>query len=179
MTSLARDPKPPSTAGFTLVEALVAISMTALAGSVLLLGVTSSLQNADEAYRETVALGLAQQLMGEVVGGSIVEIDGYDGFAHAPPVDRWGVVLGTGDGKGGQRHANFRVASGVLDHFGRDVRVRRVALSDLTAQIPSSQPSDCRLVVVRVTYRAANNSVRELVRLQRVVAEVPPYEPLQ
>ncbi len=165
--------------GFTLVEALVAISMTALAGSVLLLGVTSSLQNADEAYRQTVALGLAQQLMDEVVGSSsIAEIDAYNGSGSTPPVDRWGVPLGTEDGGGGQRHANFRVPAGLLDVFGRNVRVSRVAPPDLTVPLSAGQASDYRLAVVRVTYTAPNTPARELVRLQRVVAKVPPYEPL-
>lgn len=170
--------KPDCPKGFTLVEALVAISMTALAGSILLLGVTSSLQNGDEAYRQTVALGLAQQLMDEVVGGSITEIDAYNGFESTPPVDRWGIRLGTEDGSGGQRHPSFGVAAGLLDSFGCDVRVSRVDPSDLTTPLPASQTSDFRLIVVRVTYLAPNAPPREIVRLQRVVAQVPPYETL-
>ncbi len=180
MTDVKNNPGSTSTAGFTLVEALVAISMTALAGSVLLLGVTSSLQNTDEALRQTIALGLAQQLMDAVVGaGSIEEIDRYHGFSSRPPADRWGVELGTEDGHGGKRHSNFRVASGLLSHYGREVHVYHVGPGDLTLRQSRGTTSDYRLVEVCVTYHAPNNAATELVRMQRVVAYVPPYEPLQ
>ncbi len=179
MIRLARDPKLSPCRGFTLVEALVAISMTALAGSVLLLGVTSSVQSTDEAYRQTVALGLAQQLMDEVVGGSIAEIDKYNGFSSTPPVDGWGVALGTGDGNGGQRHANFRVAPGLLDNYCCEVRISRVAPSDLNVSVLSHKSAAAlRLVTVRVTYNAPNASARELAELKRSVAYVPQYESL-
>ncbi len=169
-------PRPKTTGGFTLVEALVAISIAALAGSVLLLGVTTSLQNTDEALRQTVALGMAQQLLDEVVGaGSLEAIDEYDGFHDAPPADSWGVPLGMEDGHGGLRHPNFRAASGLLDHYARHVRVAPAAPSDLTSPLSAGQTSDYRLLEVRVTYTAPNRPARELVRTKRVVADVPPY----
>lgn len=169
-------PHPKTTGGFTLVEALVAISIAALAGSVLLLGVTTSLQNTDEALRQTVALGLAQQLLDEVAGAASLEaIDQYDRFHDAPPADSWGVPLGMEDGHGGMRHPNFRAASGLLDPYGRHVRVYRVDRADLTTPLPAAQTSDYRLVEVGVTYTAPNRPARELVRIQRVVSYVPPY----
>ena len=165
-----------SAAAFTLVEALVAISITAMAGSVLLLGSTVSLQNTDEALRQTVALGLAQQLMNEVVGSSsMAEIDRYDGFKSEPPLDRWGVELGTEDGKGGQRHSHFRAVDGVLDRFCREVHVAHVDPADLTTRLPLGKTSDYRLVEVRVTYDVPSGGTRELAHLKRVVAHVPPY----
>ncbi len=176
MPSDDRESKPPG--AFTLIEALVAISMTAVAGSVLLLGVASSLQHTDDAMRRTIALGLAQQLMDEVASApSIESIDQYDGSFSEPPADPWGVSLGTEDGKGGQRHASFQAPAGLLNQFGREVRVSRVAASDLTAPLPAGAESDYRLVEVRVTYRAPNTSAQELARVQRIVAYVPPYEP--
>jgi len=169
-------PSPKAAAGFTLVEALVAVSIAALAGSVLLLGVTSSLQNTDEALRQTVALGLAQQLLDEVAGAASVEaIDQYDGFHDEPPADRWGVPLGTEDGHGGTRHPNFHAASGLLDSYGRDVRVHPVDPAHLTTPLDTGQTSDYRVVEIRVTYNAPNRPSRELARIQRVVAYVPSY----
>lgn len=154
----------------------MAISITALAGSVLLLGVHASLQTTEDARRQTIASGLAQRLMNEVVGApSIEEIDKYDGFESHPPRDAWGVALGTDDGKGGQRAATFQVPAGLLSKFAWEVRVHRVDPSDLTARLPAGAPSDYRLVEVRVTCNAPNTAPRELARLQSVVAHVPPY----
>ncbi len=44
--------------GFSLIEALIALSITALAGAVLLLSVESSLQTSTAAVEQTVAEGL-------------------------------------------------------------------------------------------------------------------------
>ena len=42
-------------AGFTLIEALAAIAVTAIAGSVLLLGTTTSIQQTDDSRQRTIA----------------------------------------------------------------------------------------------------------------------------
>ncbi len=55
-------------AGFSLVEALVALTITAVAGSALLLGIDTSLDTTNEALEQTIAIGMAQQLMDEVLG---------------------------------------------------------------------------------------------------------------
>lgn len=58
---------------FTLIEAMVAMTITGLAASALLLGVQSSLQHTDAAIEETIALGLAEQMMDEVLGSRYTE----------------------------------------------------------------------------------------------------------
>ncbi len=166
--------RPPS--GFTLVEALVAISITAVAGSVLLLGVNASLQTTDDALRQTIALGLAQRLMNEVAGAaSIEEIDKYDAFRSQPPKDAWGIPLGSEDGKGGQRPNAFQMPAESLSQYAWEVRIHRVDPTDLTARLAAGAPSDYRLVEVCVTHHGPNSAARELARVQRVVAYVPPY----
>ncbi len=168
--------RPVRFAGFTLIEALVAISITALAGSVLLLGVHASLQSTEDALRQTIASGLAQHLMNEVVGAPSIEaIDEYDGFESQPPGDAWGVALGTDDGKGGQRPPSLQMPAGLLAQYAWEVRIHRVDPADLTARLAAGAPSDYRLVEVRVTCNAPNTAPRELARLQSVVAHVSPY----
>ncbi len=172
--------RPNLVAGFTLVEALVAISITALAGSVLLLGVTSSVQSTDEALRQTVALGLAQQLMDEVVASpSLDALDEYHGSGSEPPLDHWGVALGTEDGRGGRRHPNFHAAPRMLDPYGREVAVYRVDPAEPAVRQSSETATAYRLVEVRVTYRPPNQPVRELAKLHRVVAYVAPFKSLE
>ncbi|MDZ7620582.1 MAG: prepilin-type N-terminal cleavage/methylation domain-containing protein [Patescibacteria group bacterium] len=166
--------------GFTLVEALVAISMTALAGSALLLGSHASLQSTEEATRQTIALGLAQQLMNEAAGASsITEVQSYNGYRSQPPVDRWGVPLGTENGKGGQRHANLHAATALLEHYLTEVHVRPVAAADLTAYLPAGTASDYCVVEVRVSHNPPGTAARELACLRRIVTHLPPYEPIE
>jgi type II secretory pathway pseudopilin PulG len=61
--------------GFSLVEALVALSITALAGVVLLLSVESSLQTTNDAVERTIADGAAQRLLDEILTRRFYELD--------------------------------------------------------------------------------------------------------
>jgi type II secretory pathway pseudopilin PulG len=188
-------------AAFTLVEALVSIAITAIAASVLLLGIQSSLQTTDEALHETVATGLARQLLDEILGAryhavgfdgyQVVfgpstdetsgsgrerydDIDDFDGLRIQPAEDLWGVALGTDDGEGGQRHPGFWAPADVLDRWRQEVDVYYVDPSDLTTPLPSGQVSDYRVVEVRIVLVDPARGDRELARLRRVVAYVPP-----
>jgi type II secretory pathway pseudopilin PulG len=67
--------------GFTLVEAMAAIALTVLAGSVLMYGSFASIQTTDDAIQQTVAYGLAQQLMDEVMGCRYFELGTTDYYA--------------------------------------------------------------------------------------------------
>lgn len=67
--------------GFTLVEAVVAMTITAIAASALLLGVNSSLMTTVDAEEQAIAMGIAQQLLDEVLGSR------YCLLASSPSVD--------------------------------------------------------------------------------------------
>ncbi|MEE8452850.1 MAG: type II secretion system protein [Thermoguttaceae bacterium] len=198
-------------AAFTLVEAMLAIAFTAMAGSVLLLGIGGSVQTTSDALHETVAQGMAQQLMDEVLGGRYAEL-GSDGYAVTlgpsaeetggagrelfddiadynllrtrPPQDPWGIDLGKEDGQGSTRHVDFWAPAdragadvGRISFFAgwrQEVDVYYVAESDLTLRLPAGQWSDYRAVEVRIVQEVAGGSLRELAKLRRVVAYVPP-----
>ena len=188
-------------AAFTLIEALVSISIAAIAASVLLLGITSSVQTSNEALQQTIAHGMAQQLMDEVVGrryhdedagpyqttftasfyergGSGREryddVDDYDGIRSLPPTDPWGIELGKDDGEGGERHPGFQAPAGFFDNWRQEIDVYYVDPSDLTAALPAGQVSDYRAVRVRIVYVDPERGDRVLAELSRVVAYVPP-----
>src|SRR3989304_2493187 len=119
-------------AAFTVLEALLTITIASLAASVLLLGLTTSLHNTNENMYATIAEGMAQQLMDEIVGFRYCEpgvdpyqyplgpgpgessrltfddIDDYNGLRIQPPKDFYGVALGTDNGTGGQRNPLFQ-----------------------------------------------------------------------
>jgi type II secretory pathway pseudopilin PulG len=187
---------------FTLVEALVAISITVIGGAALLLGMNSSLQTTQSSLEETIATGMARQLLDEVVGGRYYaadigdpyqiqfspsayeqggagrerydDIDDYHGFRSRPPVDLWGVALGADDGEGGQRHPNFRAPEGLFENWQQEVDVYYVDPSDLTTPLPAGSVSDYRLVEVRIVLEDPDRGRRELAKVWQVVAYVPP-----
>jgi type II secretory pathway pseudopilin PulG len=188
-------------AAFTLLEALVSISITAIAASVLLLGIQSSVETTDESLKQTVALGMAQQLLDEIVGaryhalgvgGYQIEfgpsayeqggvgreryddIDDFHKLILQPPEDRWGFELGTGDGEADERHPQFFAPAGFFDGWRQEVEVYYVDPSDLTLRLPYGQMSDYRAVEVRVLFVDPQGRRRELAKARRVVAYVPP-----
>ena len=191
----------PLRAAFTLIEAMVATAITAIAGSALLLGITSSLQTTTDALEQQIASGMAQQLMDEVCGARYCElgVDGYqtsfgpstyessgsgrerfddiadyDGLRVQPAEDLWGVELGSEDGQGGVRHPGFRAPAGFLDNWRQEVDVYYVSPADPSQKLPGGQVSDYRAVEVRISYVDPERGTRELTQLRRVVAYVPP-----
>ena len=186
--------------GFTLVEALVATTILAVAGSALLFGLTAAMDTTQDVVHRTIAAGLAQQLMDEVAGLPYADKTGgpyesplvsavdattgcrtachdqadFHGTATSPPVDSWGVRLGDDDGAGGQRHANFRAPADYLARWKQSVSVRYANPADLKQDLPDGQTSDYRSVAVVIGLTERSGQVRELARLRRVFAYVPP-----
>ncbi len=189
--------------GFTLIEALAAIALTAVAGSALLLGMTASLQNTDDALRRTVAIGMAQQLMDEAVGCRYMELGGspYDavpgpnasesaagtrllfddvddfyGYRCQPPKDLYGIELGKDNGQGGERNPTFWCSPTFLQNWRQEVDVYYVSESDLTTRLPAGQTSDYRMVEVRVVANDPKSGPIVLANIRRVVAYVAPLQ---
>ena len=197
------NPSRPAPAGFTLIEALVAIAIAAIAGSALLLGTTTSLQSTDDAMQRTIAYGMAQQLIDEVVGcryadlgnlgrdatlgpsvveavsgtrGPFDDIGDFNGYRSQPPKDFYGIALGADNGQGGQRNPNFQGSSSFLQNWRQEIDVYYVNDTDLTLRLPAGQTSDYRAVEVRIVYNDSNRGPRELAKIRRVVAYVKPLQ---
>src|SRR5437660_1026134 len=109
--------------GFTLIESLLAVSLASIAGSALLLGVSSALQATQTSVEQSVGQQLGQQLMDEIAGqmysaagaspyiyplapsgsssgvsrSAFTCLADYNGYRAQPPVDRYGVQIGRGD----------------------------------------------------------------------------------
>ena len=186
---------------FTLIEALAAIAVVAIAGSVLLLGTASSIQSTDDAMRRTIAYGMAQQLVDEVVGCRYMELgcsahdtvlkpsaakaaggtrekfndsDDFNGWRSQPPKDLYGITLGTDDGQGGQRSASFQCRSGFLQNWRQEIDVYYVNDTNLMTALPAGQTSDYRVVEVRIINNDPTRGPSELAKIRRVVTYVPP-----
>jgi len=176
--------------------------MAAIAGSALLLGISSALQTTDDTLRQTIAQGMAQQLLDEILGCRYMEpganpyapylgpesgesatnrytfddIDDYNGLRCQPPTDPFGVPLGTDDGAGGQRPEAFWCRADFFNNWRAEVNVYYVSEANPVNPLPSGQTSDYRLVEVRIVYVAATRGPRELVKLRQVVCYVPPLQ---
>ncbi len=181
---------------------MVAISIMALAASVMMLGTTASMQTADEGLKRAIAQGMATRLMDEIVGARyhaigidgrqvglgpssyerggngrerFDDIDDYHGFRSQPPEDLWGIELGIGDGQGDRRHSAFAIPSGFFDNWRQEVDVYYVDESDPSTRLPGSRVSDYRVVEVRIVHVDPEQGSRVLAELRRVVAYVPPW----
>jgi prepilin-type N-terminal cleavage/methylation domain-containing protein len=188
-------------AGFTLIESLIAMVILSMAAAVLLLATESSTQAARDATEKTIAIGLAEQLLDEVLGqpyhaagqsptattlgpngyeaagagrARYDETGDYNGYAAQPVVDLWGVPVGHGDGAGGLRHANLRAPAGFLDRCREEVQVYYVSDSNPAVRLSAGQTSLTRAAEVRILRVNQDNSTTELVNLRRVFAYVPP-----
>jgi prepilin-type N-terminal cleavage/methylation domain-containing protein len=191
---------PPARPGFTLVEVMTAMTIMAIAGTTLLVGLASSAATTTDALDRQVAAGLAQQLLDEICGMRYMEaggsaydpmplgpgspevaagarrqfddIDDYHGVATTPPTDRWGITLGNDDGKGGTRPTAFQLPTTYFTGWKQNVSVQYVAESNLSTPLTSGT-SSFRLITVRITSDLSTGGTVELARATRVVAYVP------
>jgi type II secretory pathway pseudopilin PulG len=203
MTHSARDRLPPTGAGrrraFTLVEALTSMTITAVAGSALLLGIAAAIDTTQAAEEQTIALGLAQQLMDELAGLPYCEpgtgpyqavlgpesgesggdrsryddLDDFHGLVQQPPLDLWGVPLGADNGAGGTRHPAFAAPPGAFSAWRTEVEVYYVSNSDLATRLAQGVTSNHRAVQVRVLANPPGQGSRSIIELRRVFAYVP------
>ncbi len=187
----------PNRSAFTMVEAVLAITVMALAGSILLFGTSTALQNTQNAMYGAIARGMAQQLMDEIVGCRYYEpdvdphsttlgpdgseatggtrqyyddSDDFNGLRTSPPKDFYGVASGKDDGLGGQRNPLFQITPGIIDNWQQEVDVYYVSESNFGTKLPTGQTSDYRMVEVRITCNQGN---RVLATLKRVLSYAP------
>jgi type II secretory pathway pseudopilin PulG len=189
----------PCQAGFSLVEALVALSITSLAGAVLLLAVESSLGTTTEAVHRTIADGIAQQTLheiltkrytekgespllgplgpatGELLGLATALFDDTDDYANLviqPLRDANGQLLGTANDNGQPRLANFRVRSDFFQNWRLRVEVYYVNPANPLQR--SATATSHRAIEVFVEQIEPSGGVLPLAHRRSVIAYVPP-----
>jgi type II secretory pathway pseudopilin PulG len=189
--------------GFSLVEALVALTLIGLASSTLLLATASTVQSGADSTAETIARGIAEQIMDEILGQRYHEsggsaratlgpetgetsspqrtilfddTDDYANFSSTPLRDDWGIARGQGNGAGGLRASEFRLPDNYFANWNVNVRVSYVDEIIPTKDLSGSATSVVRAVRVQVT-RNWNGTAQELVTIRRVIAYVPAWQP--
>lgn len=187
---------------FSLVEAMVGMSILALAAAVLLLGAQASLHSTMDAEDETIASGLAEQLLDEILGRKYMaslssspqqyplghnsweaagngrerfnDTDDFHNFQAQPAEDMWGIELGQGDGTGSLRHPDFRAPPGRFATWRQDVELYYVDENDPTVRLIAPEASNMRCVVVTISREQSDGTMKPLAVAKRVFTYVPP-----
>jgi type II secretory pathway pseudopilin PulG len=173
----------PLRTGFTLIEALAAISIMALAGSVLLLAAQTSLDATDDAGKQAIAQGICEQVLDEIMSKRYMEAgtahdqnslvanageslrqlwddtDDFNGYSGQPIPETFGQTLGSGDDAGGMRHANFRVANGFFSNWRLRVDIYYVSANDLSLRLDSPPVAAGGTLTTTSGYRGAEATV--------------------
>jgi hypothetical protein len=179
---------------------MVAITITALAGAVMLLAIETTVINTTEAVDQAIAAGMARQLVDEVLGARYCAVgedpqqyplgasaweqagdgrerfndtDDYRGFSAQPPEDVWGLPLGDDDGAGDLRHPSFRAPAGRFEAWRQQIDVYYVDGNNLTQRLPAGVTSNYRAVEAIVYRQERDGALRELSRVRRIFAYVP------
>jgi hypothetical protein len=180
----------------------MALSVTALAGAVLLLSVESSLQTTTEAVERTIADGIAQQTLNEILSKRYVEagesgdgtgsgalgptlwesggngmerfndIDDYAGYSALPLKGVYGEALGTGDDQGNQRLSNFRLRSDFFQNWRQRVQVYYVDPNNPSAS--SATATAYRAIEVQIEFIDSKGAVHPLANRKRIIAYITP-----
>ena len=185
-----------SRTGFTMVEATLAITLTALAGSAILLAINTSIDATSDMVNRTIAEGMAQQLVDEAVGATygavgagpyqtdlgpnsyetggngrerFNDVDDYTGITTQPPKDLYGIALGTENGQGATRHASFQAPANYFSRWRQKVEVYYVNASNFSLRLTGNNTSDYRCVDVKIEYNDPVRGWLTLAQERRVV----------
>ncbi len=184
---------------FSMVEALIAVTITAIAGGALLTSIGSAVQTSSESTHTLVAQGLAEQLMDEIAATRFPEdvpvttktgitesaltrdefenIDEYSGWKQSPPTARDGSIVGT---EGFQlwnqqipRLTMMRLNPKYINPFSRLVDVERVEPDSGSGWTVVTRHTNHRRVTVRVNYLSPNGTSATLSKVTRIFSYVP------
>lgn len=185
---------------FTLMEATVALMVTSMAGSVLLLSLTSATTTTDEAARKYIAYGIGQTLMDEITGMRYMElganpldtglapgadeqagvgrslyddIDDYADLSNQPPKDRNGQVLGNENGDTAARDPRFRVPAAIMNRWKIESDTFYVNENAWLTPLADTQPRNFRTTRVRVSYVPVKGATVLMNETARTFAYVP------
>lgn len=183
-----------------MVESLLAVSITTIAGAALMTSIGAAVQASSHAAHQAVARGLAAQMMDEIAAvafpplavtlttsisllgdlttrDQFADIDDYDGWSTSPPVDRSGRPLGyEATAVGGipiARPANMRPDDRFLGQFRREVVVERVVADPVSGWQVTTRETGYRRVTVRVTFSNGSASPAVLSEITRIFSYVP------
>ncbi len=182
--------------GFSMIESLMGVTITTIAGAALLTSLSAAVRSSSDALHTAVARGLAEQLMDEIASARFPnatntapsgstradfdDVDDYAGWSESPPADRSGRELGTEGyqllGVDFPRLFQMRPESSFLGAFRRSVEVERVQPDAGSGWTATTQHTRFRRVTVAVSRRNGRGRDVPLARATRIFSHVP-YAP--
>ncbi|MDA7980120.1 MAG: type II secretion system GspH family protein [Pirellulales bacterium] len=161
--------------GFTLMESLVAVAIAAMTGAALLYAVSGSLTTSEALSERAIAQGIAGMVLDEIsiakyaedvssldqwplgphtsegpLRSTFDDIDDFNGYEMKPPVDAWGIPLGTGNGAGGARDSDLVVREDLLSDWRVTIDVIYVDDDNPAVALGPGITSNTRVVEVNV-----------------------------
>lgn len=201
MQSAMRMPTRLPRRGFSLIEALVCLTVITITSAALLLSVESTLEATMDAQEMTIASGLADQMLDEALGQDWVDptstdpyptslspsssetsaagrteyddTDDYNGYTSSPPTAIDGLTLGQSDGAGRYLPASFQTSGTFLQLWRCNCEVYYVDQNDPSLELDDSDSGPYRAIEVTVFHRDGTNW-REVLTRRRVFTYVPP-----
>ncbi|QDU00309.1 type IV pilus modification PilV family protein [Gimesia aquarii] len=177
--------------GFTLIESLVAVTITAIAGAALFSAIGSSLGSTYSALNKTIGTGLTDQLLNELAAvrfptssdtrpartssrKDFDDLDDYHNWSASPPVNKDGFALGNEPITILERYPIARPSilipdTEFLSRLTREVTVERIRPDNVAGWIVTTDETDFRRVTVRtklaVSSSAPSHTISEATRI--------------
>ena len=185
---------------FTLIEATVAILITSMACSALMLSLTSATTTTDDAVRRYMANGIAQTMLDEITGMRYMELGGspydsglaagsdeqsgtgrsiyddlddYSTITNQPPKDRNGQTLGNENGDTTARDPNFRVSASTMARWSVQTECFYVNEGAFLTPLANTAGTNYRTIRVTVKFVPQTGSAITLSQLTRTFAYIP------
>lgn len=175
-------------AAVSLVETVIALSLTTFAASALLTAVSSSVRVSTDSLHVAIASGLADQLLDEIAlvkfpsatttGSSGIgrtgfdDLDDFNGYSASPPQARDGSLVGTeGSGSLSTRPQQFQPSPRQLSRYRQQVVVEKVVESGNSWAV-TTQSSNLRRVTVTISYTDAQGQTTPLCTQVRIFSNV-------
>lgn len=172
----------------SLVETVIALSLTTFAASALLTAVSSSVRVSTDGLHVAIASGLADQLLDEIAmvkfpsatttGSSGVgrsgfdDLDDYAGYSASPPQARNGSLIGTeGSVSLVTRPQQFQPSPRQLSRYRQQVTVEKIVEAGNSWSV-TTQPTNLRRVTVTISYTDAQGLTTPLCTQVRIFSNV-------
>jgi len=182
--------------GITLVESLVAVTITTIAGTALFSAIGASLGASYSTLNRSIGAGLADQMLDELTAvrfptagdtrsaststrSNFNDLDDYHNWSSTPPVYKNGVVLGNSaftiyDYYPVSRPAYFKPDNEFLSRLTREVSVERIRHDESSGWIVTTDQTDYRRITVKIKLTTtADLPNHEIAESTRIFSYVP------
>jgi type II secretory pathway pseudopilin PulG len=182
--------------GITLIESLVAVTITAIAGTALFSAIGASLGSSYSTLNKTIGTGLADQMLDELTSVRFPttsdtrsaytstryyfdDLDDYHKWSSSPPVHKNGFKLGQSpmtvlEYYPVSRPYYLQPETDFLNRLTREVSVERIRLDASNNWIVTSDNTDYRRVTVKIKLKAsADLPNHEIAEATRIFSYIP------